>query len=70
MPADDVLQLPGYAKKDAFKPPEKIGEDENDYVVKWFYPDVTITFRWSGNPLCYRVVGMKYYPAMDYGVRA
>ena len=45
MPADEVLTLPGYTKRDAVRPPEQIGEDEYGLVVKWFYPDKSVTFR-------------------------
>ena len=55
MPADDVLTLPGYAKRDAVRPPEQLGENEYGHglVVRWFYSGVTLTMKWSDG--CYRV---------------
>jgi hypothetical protein len=63
MPADDVLTLPGYAKRDAVRPPKQIGEDEYGLIVKWFYPDKSIVFRryHHDGELCYRVSEMDHY---------
>lgn len=62
MPADDVLMLPGYAKKNAVMPPKQIGKDEHGLIVKWFYPDMDITFRRGhfDGELCYRVSEISY----------
>lgn len=47
--------MPGYSRPYATRPPEKIGEDEHGHIVKWFYPDATVTFKRFGDPWCYRV---------------
>ena len=55
MPADEVLTLPGYTKRDAIKATKQVGKVLYGYglVVRWFYADKTLTMKWSDG--CYRV---------------
>jgi hypothetical protein len=54
MPADEVLQVPSYSKKDAVKKPTWSGDDWG-FVARWHYPNVTLVMRRYGDPFCYRV---------------
>lgn len=45
MPADVVLTLEGYRKKDAIRRPERWGWNRLGLIVKWFYRDLTLTLK-------------------------
>ena len=45
MPADIVLKLPGYAKKDRTSKPRLLGYDRNGLKVRWYYKDVLLTIK-------------------------
>ena len=45
MPADVVRTLPGYKRKDAIKRPERWGWNRAGLIMKWFYPDLTLTLK-------------------------
>ena len=45
MPADVVLTLPGYKRQDAIKRPERWGWTRLGLIMKWFYPDLTLTLK-------------------------
>ena len=45
MPADIVLTLEGYRRKDAIKRPERWGWNYLGLIMKWFYPDLTLTLK-------------------------
>jgi hypothetical protein len=57
MPADVVLALPGYSRKDRLRSPVLVGWDRNGMKVKWYYHDVTLLLkRWEQDGvMCYRV---------------
>jgi len=48
MPADVVRTLKGYRRKDAIKRPERWGWNRLGLIVKWFYPDLTLTLKRTG----------------------
>ena len=41
--ADAVIRMPGFSKADATREPLVIGKDGYGYIVRWFYPDLTLT---------------------------
>ena len=45
MPADVVRTLPGYRRRDAVKRPEGWGWTRLGLIMKWFYPDLTLTLK-------------------------
>jgi len=45
MPADAVLTLEGYKRKDATRRPERWGWNRLGLIMKWFYEDVTLTLK-------------------------
>ena len=45
MPADVVLTLEGYRRRDAIKRPERWGWNRLGLIMKWFYEDVTLTLK-------------------------
>ena len=45
MPADVVLTLPGYRRRDAIRRPERWGWNYLGLIMKWFYPDLTLTLK-------------------------
>ena len=45
MPADVVLTLEGYRRRDAIKRPERWGWNRLGLIEKWFYEDVTLTLK-------------------------
>ena len=45
MPADVVLTLPGYRRRDAVRRPERWGWNWLGLIMKWFYEDVTLTLK-------------------------
>ena len=45
MPADVVLTLEGYKRRDAVKRPQRWGWNRLGLIVKWFYEDVTLTLK-------------------------
>ena len=45
MPADVVLTLEGYHKKDAIRRPVRQGWNRFGLIVKWFYRDVTLLLK-------------------------
>jgi len=59
MPADVVLTLPGFAKRDRACEPELVGFDRNGQIVRWHYADVTLVMKRFGQPFMYRVAEIK-----------
>ena len=57
MPADIVLSLLGYSKKDRLRSPVLVGYDRNGMKVKWYFHDLTLLLtRWEQDGVsCYRV---------------
>jgi len=57
MPADVVLTLPGYSRKDRLRSPILVGYDRNGMKVKWYFHDATLLMkRWEQDGVfCYRV---------------
>ena len=55
MPADVVLTLPGFAKKDRARRPKLVGLDRNGQIVRWHYADVVLVMKRFGQPFMYRV---------------
>jgi len=45
MPADVVLTLEGYNKKDAIRRPVRVGWNRFGLKVKWYYHDVTLLLK-------------------------
>ena len=45
MPADIVLTLEGYRRRDVVKRPERWGWNYLGLIMKWFYPDLTLTLK-------------------------
>jgi len=45
MPADVVLTLEGYKRRDASRRPERWGWNRLGLIMKWFYPDLTLTLK-------------------------
>ena len=45
MPADVVLTLEGYKRRDAIKRPERWGWNRLGLIMKWFYPDLILTLK-------------------------
>ena len=45
MPADVVLTLPGFAKRDAIRRPVRQGWNRFGLIVKWFYADLVLTLK-------------------------
>ena len=45
MPADVVLTLKGYRRRDAIKRPERWGWTRLGLIMKWFYSDLTLTLK-------------------------
>jgi len=45
MPADIVLKLPGYAKRDRTSKPRVLGYDRNGLKVRWYYKDMLLTIK-------------------------
>lgn len=57
MPADVVLTLKGYSRKDRLRSPIVVGYDRNGLKVKWYFHDVTLLMKvWKQDGVeCYRV---------------
>ena len=45
MPADVVLTLKGYRRRDAIRRPQRWGFNRLGLIMKWFYEDVTLTLK-------------------------
>jgi len=45
MPADVVLTLPGYKRRDAIRKPQRWGWNRLGLIMKWFYSDLTLTLK-------------------------
>ena len=45
MPADIVLTLKGYRRRDAIRRPQRWGFNRLGLIMKWFYPDLTLTLK-------------------------
>jgi len=45
MPADVVLTLEGYRRRDAVRRPERWGWNRLGLIMKWFYSDLTLTLK-------------------------
>ena len=56
MPADVVRTLPGYRRRDAVKRPEGWGWTRLGLIMKWFYPDLTLTLKRTKRGGRYEVV--------------
>ena len=59
MPADIVLTLKGYSKKDRLRSPVVVGYDRFGLKVKWYYHDVTLLLKRIEAGGCIKVVEVK-----------
>ena len=65
MPADVVLTLEGYRRKDAIKRPERWGWNRLGLIMKWFYADLTLTLKRTERGGPYVVTEVEEVPEIE-----